>query len=473
VNLTIDLGTSVTKAALWDETGMVGLARSRVPTDHPRPGWAEQDPGSWWTSVVAACQALRSEAPRGPHQQVTAIGFSAARETFVCVDAQGRFDGPAIVWSDRRAGREAAGLDAAGLRRDTGVIIDAGSPLAKLAWLRRHDPDRLDRARWVAAPRDAVVQRMTGRLATDWTLAGRAGFIDLRGEITGPVAGRLPELLRPTDIAGELVGPAAEALGLPVGIPVVMGAGDRPCEAVGSGAGPEDPVASWGTTANLSVPSGGACAPAAATLSSGALGGFLIEFGLSAAGQALDWLATTCGGNPAGLMGAARAVPPGARGVLALPWLNGARAPWWKPAAGGGFLNVGPAHGPADLARALIESVACEMATCAGLLAHPPRRLIAAGSGTASEVWLSALGATAGLPVVVRRTSEAASVGAHIVTAAALGRAVDVDAVNPVVDELAPSPELVGAYRDIRTSWLETAEAVLSIDRGQGSDPCA
>ena len=53
--LTLDLGTSATKAALWDDTGLVAIARGEIVTTHPRAGWAEQDPEDWWRSVVEAC----------------------------------------------------------------------------------------------------------------------------------------------------------------------------------------------------------------------------------------------------------------------------------------------------------------------------------------------------------------------------------------------------------------------------------
>ena len=61
--LTLDLGTSATKAALWDDTGLVTLARSPIATHHPQPGWAEQDAEEWWSSVLRACDEVRNAAP--------------------------------------------------------------------------------------------------------------------------------------------------------------------------------------------------------------------------------------------------------------------------------------------------------------------------------------------------------------------------------------------------------------------------
>ena len=74
--LTIDLGTSATKVALWDGAALVALARSPLETTHPAPGWAEQDPSSWWSSVTTACSELRERDPNryGAHRGDRVLG---------------------------------------------------------------------------------------------------------------------------------------------------------------------------------------------------------------------------------------------------------------------------------------------------------------------------------------------------------------------------------------------------------------
>ena len=111
-------------------------------------------------------------------------------------------------------------------------------------------------------------------------------------------------------------------------------------------------MVSWGTTANVSVPHPGpvGALPTVAAVSRGALGGFLVEAGLSASGAALDWLERLTGRPTEVLLTEAAASPPGANGVLALPWLHGARAPWWQPDAHAAFVGLTGAHGPAELA---------------------------------------------------------------------------------------------------------------------------
>ena len=304
--LTVDLGTSATKAVLWNRDGtMAARSRALVTTTHPRPGWAEQDPSDWWASVVSAVQTITRETrllqrpPAGTDSArvVDAISFAAARETFALVAGDGQPIGPGIVWSDRRGESEVTtvvhqlgGREAA--RERVGLIVDGGSVATKAAWLAKNEPDRLAAARWLLAPRDLVAWRMTGQVATDWTIASRTGLMEREGRRVEDLAGAtlLPSIQPPTLVVGRLTEDAAAELGLAPGCPVVLGAGDRACEVLGSAATSARPMVSWGTTANVSWPlEAGDDAPVGFAISKGALGGELAEGGLSAAGAALDW----------------------------------------------------------------------------------------------------------------------------------------------------------------------------------------
>jgi sugar (pentulose or hexulose) kinase len=445
VILTVDLGTSATKVMVWSSEGPVGAGRAELATSHPQPGRAEQDPAAWWASVVTASEQLGA----GQRAAVSVMVFAAARETFVPVDGDGRPLGPGLLWSDRRAGAEAASLAAtlADFRLRTGVHLDAGSPLAKLAWLRAHEPERLAAARWLMAPRDVVVFGLTGTAVTDRTLAGRAGWIALDGTPVEQAAPYLPPVLAPTDLAGQLRPAPAAELGLPAGIPVVIGAGDRACEVLGSASGPGRAMVSWGSTANVSLPSGVLPdpLPAGASLSPGARSGWLVEYGMSAAGAGLDWLAGLTGWPPARLASSAFEVDAGAGGVLIVPWLNGARAPWWRPGARAAIVGLDAGHGPGHLARAWFEAVAFEVArgveSAGGVV-----ELVAAGGGAASSGWLGLLAAVTGCPVSWRRSTEAASAGACLLA----GRDVDVDLINPAAGRVSPDPALVASLAPVR-----------------------
>jgi xylulokinase len=465
--LTLDLGTSATKAALWDDDGLVAIARSEIATVHPRPGWAEQDPRDWWRSVVDACAHVRRDAPAA-YQAVEAVGFSAARETFAPFDDDLRALGPGILWSDQRGG---AGVlhfgDPDDFRARTGVVLNAACCAAKIAWLVDHEAGLVESARWLLAPRDLVAAQLTGQVLTDETLASRTGLYGLDGRlgVVEPISTRLPPVHPAATVVGsEGSGTGLAELDLRSDVAVVLGGGDRACEVVGTGAGDEIPMVSWGTTTNVSIPHPGPIGmlPTVAAASRGALGGYLLEAGLSASGAGVDWLERLTGRPAEVLLTEAAASPPGANGVIALPWLNGARAPWWQPDAHAAFTGLTSAHGPGELTRAVIEAVAYDVSRCLDLIARGATALVIAGGGAKGMLWRDVLAAATGLPLVRREIDEAASVGARVVVGAAVGEPVDLEVLNPVVARVEPDPELVERYQESRQDSDAWARAVLA-----------
>jgi xylulokinase len=324
-------------------------------------------------------------------------------------------------------------------------------------------------ARWVLAPRDLVVARLTGQVVTDPSLAARTGWFAIEGGGWTSVAldaigERLPPVRPSTTMVEGLLREVARDLQLDRDAAIVLGAGDRACEVLGVGATDKRPMMSWGTTANVSVPlAGGAPAPSEAQVSVGALGGYIQEAGLSSSGAAIGWLESMTGWSRDDLMTAAADVEPGAGGLLVLPWLNGARAPWWRADTHAAFLGLTAAHGPAELARALVEAIALDVARCLELLAPDARELALAGGGAGDSLWRSVLAACARIPVVRLALDEAASVGARMVVAAALGEHRDVEELNPTVTRQEPVPALINAYRDVRARSDTAAAAVLQL----------
>jgi sugar (pentulose or hexulose) kinase len=240
---------------------------------------------------------------------------------------------------------------------------------------------------------------------------------------------------------------------------------------LGTGAGEQRPMVSWGTTANVSLPLAlppGQLAPGV-VLSAGALGGWLLEAGLSAAGSLVDWLGVLTGHPSEQLAALAATSPPGARGVRATPWLGGARAPWWRHDARAALVGLEPDHGPGDLARAVFESVAWDLQRCLEAMAGrqppgpPPAELALGGSGATLPVWHEVLGGITGLPTTGRRSGQAASAGAALLAARAVGIPFPLDAVDPVDRHSLPDAEAVGAYLALRPAADRTASAIMGL----------
>ena len=460
--LTFDLGTSVTKATVWGPGGPIAEGRAGLSTSYPQPGWAEQDPEAWWTSLCEAA-ALARAADRAAWDDVDAVVFAAARETFALFDERGQAVSPGVLWSDRR------GQVNQDEQRSAEGQAGGGSTLTKLRWMVAHQPAQVAASRWALAPRDLLVWRLTGEVFTDRTLASRTGCYRPDGTLVDAATSRLlPPVRESTDVVGQLKGEAADALGLPAAAVVVIGAGDRACEVVGAGATQGEPMVSWGTTANVSLPrpdAPGQLDPRIA-VSAGALGGVILECGLSTAGAAIEWLSRLTGSTAADLYAAAAGAPAGANGVRATAWFNGARAPWWVPDASATMTGLSSATGPGDVARAIVESVAFDVDRCLDLVGPagtPPAVLHAAGGGGAGRPWPDVLAAVTESTVEVRRSDLAASAGALLIASAGLGRPIDLDDVNPVTCRIASDPQLVAAYRALRPAADRLAAASLTL----------
>jgi xylulokinase len=179
------------------------------------------------------------------------------------------------------------------------------------------------------------------------------------------------------------------------------------------------------------------------------------------------------GRDPDGLAAMAAGSPPGARGVVAVPWLDGARAPWWRDDARAGFVGLAAAHDAGDLARAVMEAVAWEVARCLEAVTsgreggEPATGLTLGGAGTGIPLWVAIVTSVTGLPATRRRSGEAASAGAALLAARALGTALPLDRLDPVVDEVEPDPATVARYGELRA----TADRVASIALDLGLPP--
>jgi xylulokinase len=229
-------------------------------------------------------------------------------------------------------------------------------------------------------------------------------------------------------------------------------------------------MVSWGTTANVSVPHPGplAALPTDAQVSQAGDGGFLVEAGLAAAGSAFDWLASLTGRTVDALWAEAATVAPGADDVRAFPWFAGARAPHWRADATATFTGLRPHHGPRELARALAEGIAYDVARALVLIDPGGAEVVVTGGGAANPTWRAVLGAVTGRTVEVRAHVEAASVGARMLAAAALGDALPVASVNPVAGRAPPDPEATAAYAAARPGVDRQVEALLT---GEPVDP--
>jgi len=432
----LDLGTSALKGVVMSGDGaLIATASALYPTARPLPGRAEQDPEDWYAAVAAVTAALNDSVSA---ERWAGIGLSAMIPTLVLAGDDGQAIGPAITWEDDRADadgeryRTEAGED--DLYRETGQWVDGRYLLPMVRWLEREDAERVDAARHVLGAKDHLFFRLTGERATDPSTATGFGCFALASggwddDLAGTSAPRLPPV-EPSTFTGGLDAEAAAALGLRQGMPVVLGAADSVCGALGAGAvAPGARVSLWGTsTVIMGVSADRPNDPDHRYLVTPlALGdGWGLEMDLVSTGSAIAWLAALLGISEDDVFQLAATSPPGSNGVTFLPYLGfGEQGALWDPSLRGAISGLTLAHDRADIARALLEGIALEVRRCVRVLDDagvPPGPLVVAGAASGSGMLAHLLAGATGSPVgTVDDGRWVSARGAAIVAAASIG----------------------------------------------------
>jgi xylulokinase len=390
------------------------------------PDRTEVHPDAWWSALEAAL------AQAGGLADVAAISVGGQQHGMVCLDGHGRVVRPALLWNDTRSAGAAADLiaelpgGAKAWADAVGLVPVASFTVTKLRWLAQHEPANAAATASVCLPHDWLTWRLTGSmtppggpthpLVTDRSDASGTGYWsaatgEYRRDLLRLGFGRddveLPAVLGPAEPAGQ-----SEA-----GAVVGPGAGDNAAAALGVGAQPGDVVVSIGTSGTVfSV----AAAPAADA--SGIVAGFADATGrflplvctLNAA-RVLDAAATMLGVDHDTLSAYALQAPPGAGGLVLVPYLEGERTPN-RPLATGAVhgLTLGTATAP-HLARAAVEGMLCALADgLDAMLAHGAvaRRVILVGGAAAASAVRRIAPQVFGCPVLVPPPGEYVADGA-------------------------------------------------------------
>ena len=424
--LGIDLGATEVKAGLVGLDGrLLAMARAgyALQVGHG-PGWAEQDPGAWWSALTVAVGALRPPEP----VDVVAIGVDGHGPTLVPVDERGEATRPAVTFLDTRATTEAAELADA-----TGIRGWALGPLPAALWLERNEPDVAARTRWYLTTWEWLAFRLTG-VATAPLVPGQAIPDPIRVAATGLRLDRRPESTAMGAVVGRLTTAAAEAFGLQPGIPVAGGTNDAFASYLGAGlTKPGDAYDPGGSAGGFGVYWHEPVEVPGAFVTPAPLDGlYSVGAAMAATGRALDWFRDgVVGGGVTTerLLEEAGTTPAGADGVVFLPYLAGERSPIWDPDATGAFVGLTLGHGRAHLARAILEASAlairhvAEPMLAAGVTVSAMR---ACGGPARSETWNQIKADVTGFPVLVPAVLETAVLGSAMLGAVGIGASPDV-----------------------------------------------
>jgi xylulokinase len=474
--LGLDSSTTACKAVVWDRAGQpVAVGRAAHRIDMPRPGWHEQPADSWWE---AACIALQAATAQIDPAQLAGICITHQRETFVVLDENNQPLRPAILWMDERCRGLLPKIENDLGRERIHAII--GKPLSgnltfsKIAWIKAYEPEVFRHAAKYLDVAAYLNFRLTGLFRTGWGCADPTGLFDLQHNewskdiqaYLGITPAQLPEAYPPGAVLGAVTPAAAVQCGLPAGLPVVAGLGDG--QSAGLGANITHPSRAY-ISLGTSVLSGTysdrfVVDRAFRTLYGGIPGSYLLETALLGGAYTINWfLDTFCDASAdrrsvSHYEALVSELPPGAGGLLLVPYWNSAMNPYWDASASGIVAGWRGYHRPEHLYQAILEGIAYELRlSISGVetaLPAPVDYLIATGGGAQSPLWLQMIADITGKPVYQSHTHETAALGAGILAAAAAGLYPDIQTAAEGMTAIQPHPTEPDPLRNARYSQL-------------------
>lgn len=465
-------------------------------------GGCEQDPDEWWRAVAAAARRVTRSHP-DEASRIVAVGVTAQWSGTVPVGADLRPLSRAIIWLDHRGAGQVRrvirgpirvygygiGKALRWIRLTGGAPPKAGKdPIAHMMWLRDERPDIYERTRVFLEPKDYLNLVLTGRAVATFDSVALYWLTDNRNldgihydrglvRLSGLDPGKLPELVRATDVVGPLLPGPAHDLGIPAGIPVVGGTPDVHSAALGAGA-----VRDYAAHLYLGTSSWLSChvpfkktdvARNLGSLPSPLPGRYLVIGTQESAGVCLEYLGRLLlperdrSAALAELNAAALRAPAGSGGLIFTPWLQGERAPVEDASLRGGFFNQSLDTSRDEVIRSVFEGVALNTRWLLEAVEHFTRKrldpLVIVGGGAQSDLWCrihaDVLGRT------VRRTADPIQVnvrGAGLLALAALGRLGLDDIADrvPLADTFNPDLGPAGTYDPAYATFRRVHRAV-------------
>jgi xylulokinase len=471
--LGIDIGTYESKGVLVDADGHM-LASAARPHELivPRAGWAEhRAEQDWWGDFVWLCRKLLADSGLDA-SGVKAVGASAIGPCMLSVDADGAPLMNAVLYGvDTRAAHEIDDLTARiGADR---ILTHGGNALTsqavgpKILWLKRNRADIYAKARMFLNATSFLVHRLTGRFVTDhYSASSVAPLYDIESRTWSDTLApditeleRLPEIAWTTEIAGAVTRQAAEETGLALGTPVIVGTIDAAAEAISVGVlDPGETMLMYGSTIfTIRIGPERIRDPRLWHAPWLFPGQFACMAGLATSGTLTHWFTDQLARDlspeaaMAALAAEAEASPPGAGGLIFLPYFSGERTPIHDPNARGAIVGLTLAHTRADVYRAALEGIAFSTNHIFDTYAEAgaqPSRIVAVGGGLRNRIWTQATSDISGLRQEVREVSIGASYGDAFLARLAIGE-VSKSAIkqwNPAAFTIEPDPRNARIY---------------------------
>lgn len=502
--LGIDLGTSGVKALLIDASGKaLASATVEYPLHTPKPLWSEQEPADWWAGSVEAIKAVLSAAGISG-DQVTGIGLGGQMHGLTALDKNGAVIRRAILWNDGRTAAECAEYieRAGGAARVRELVYNLPNPsytAPKILWLRNHEPENFAKLAHVLLPKDYIRYKLSGEFAIDMGDATGTGLLDVKNRTwsdemlnaLGIDKAVMPRLGEGHEITARVSAAGAAATGLAAGTPIACGAGDQQASGVGAGIVREGLV-------SVTIGTSGVVFAATNTMPKPAPSSLIEVFChalpqtwhfmgvMLSAGGSLRWFRDTIAYGNTALAGRnaiatdpydimlkqAAETPPGAEGLVFVPYLTGERTPHMDPLARGAFVGLTLRHTQAHMARAVVEAITFGLRDSLELVRQTGvqvREVRAAGGGAKSPIWRQWLADIFDAEITLINSSEGGALGVALLAGVGTGVWANTieacDATLSVTSRTAPTSDrgVRRAYDDAYARFRECYPALRDV----------
>jgi len=449
-----DSSTSATKVIAFDTKGIpVAMGANGYPVYTENPGWVEQDADDWWNAFVKGCKEVVSTAGVDISKMM-GLGFTHQRFTFVPVDADIKPLRKAILWNDIRCTKEAEYATQTIGKQE--IFEKTGYPpgqwtLYKALWLKNNEPELYEKTYKLVLVQDYLIYKLTGNLITLSGAATMTGALDIENpdrwanDIIERLGVRKDIWIEPIlpggAVAGHVTKQAAQETGLPEGLPIVTGAGDQPCGTLGAGVLQPGEIGINGGTSctNEFVASG---IPQRKDvdyfIELMPSGEYVVENYIPSGGSALlNWYKNNFGAYEEAvakekninvyefMYNQAGESPPGNRGMMVVPYFQGANGPYWDLNARGIITGLHTEFGRPQMVRGLMEGLAYESRRQAELMEKGTNTSVQEikmyGGSAVNDYWNQIFSDVFNKPLHVPETAETTSLGAAIAAAVGCG----------------------------------------------------
>jgi len=486
--LGIDIGTLGSKGVIIDSNGQM-LSQKFI--EHGikvlKPGWVEQDAEVFWNDFKTIVRALINNSGINP-SNIVALGISGLVPDVVPIDISGRPLRDCIIYSDRRAVKEAEFVrEKIGEEKVLRVSANAIDPYFagyKCLWFKNSEPENYNKTWKILDGSKYVVFKLTGNTVLDhstgplfapfFNLEKRTWDANILGELEFD-ADKLPEIVSPSEIIGEVTKKASKEVGLSEGTQVIAGGPDYQFSAYSVGiTSVGDTMVMYGTTGLLGLVLDKPLYDPRFVNSIYILPGTYISFGgMATTGALVRWFRDEFGfverevERLTGLSAyslldrEAERIPPGSDGLIVLPYFMGERTPIWDPMARGLIFGLTLYHTRAHIFKAILESTGYALRQhmeIARELGVEVRRIVAVNGGARSRLWRQIVSDILEMPQQYISKATGAPYGDAFLAGVAVKIFKDPAQIREYVkidEEIRPNPENSKKYRELYKIYLE------------------